>query len=55
LVWFQSFVYGANKGAVKRGLWDRLRLVKSQVNQEPWLLGGDFNVVLSVKEKMRER
>jgi hypothetical protein len=36
--WFQYFVYGANKGVDRRILWDRLRLVKSQVSQEPWRL-----------------
>ncbi|GLT53696.1 hypothetical protein SLA2020_269510 [Shorea laevis] len=49
-VWFNLHLR-ANKGADRRRLWDRLRMVKNQVGQEPWLLGGDFNVVLSVEEK----
>lgn len=49
--WVLSFVYGANKGVDRKYLWSKFQGVKAIVNDGPWLLGGDFNVVLNVKEK----
>jgi hypothetical protein len=51
MVWFHSFVYGANKGIERRTLWHSLKMVKIAVNSSPWLIGGDFNVVMHSKEK----
>ncbi|KAE8724823.1 hypothetical protein F3Y22_tig00009840pilonHSYRG00015 [Hibiscus syriacus] len=43
-------VYGSNSGIGRRGLWDHLRSLESLVGSSPWVVGGDFNVVLSVDE-----
>jgi IS1 family transposase len=51
MVWFHSFVYGANKGVERRNLWHSLQLVKVTVISSPWLIGGDFTVVMNPKEK----
>jgi hypothetical protein len=51
MVWFHSFVYGANKGIERKTLWHSLKLVKIAVNYSPCLIGGDFNVVMHSKEK----
>ncbi|XP_039056349.1 uncharacterized protein LOC120199288 [Hibiscus syriacus] len=43
-------VYGSNSGIGRRGLWDHLRSLESLVGSSPWVVGGDFNVVLSANE-----
>jgi hypothetical protein len=50
-MWFHSFVYGANKYIERRQLWHSLVLVKAVVASSPWLIEGDFNVVLCAKKK----
>jgi hypothetical protein len=46
-----SFIYGANKDADRRGLWQHLEWVKNHIGMRPWLLSGDSNVVCSSQEK----
>ncbi|XP_039004831.1 uncharacterized protein LOC120132053 [Hibiscus syriacus] len=43
-------VYGFNEGSLRKHLWDHLRLMESIVGNEPWLIGGDFNVTLNSYE-----
>jgi hypothetical protein len=50
-IWFQSFVYGANKPLERRVLWQNLKTIKDRVFPNPWILCGDFNVVRHLAEK----
>jgi len=43
--WFQSSIYGANKPIERRLLWQDLLSMKMIVSSNPWILGGDFNVM----------
>jgi hypothetical protein len=49
--WFHSFVYGANKGVDRKLLWNNLCSMKIRVAANPWMICGNFNVVLSLAEK----
>lgn len=40
---FLSVVYGANRNAERRVLWEELNMVKSCMVDVPWLACGDFN------------
>jgi hypothetical protein len=51
LCWFHSFVYGANKGLDRKLLWSNLSAMKTKVDDSPWMICGDFNVVKSLAEK----
>jgi hypothetical protein len=51
LSWFHSFVYGANQGVDRKLFWNNLCFMKTKVDTNPWLICGDFNVVLSLAEK----
>jgi exonuclease III len=51
MCWFHSFVYGANQGVDRKLLWNNLCSMKTKVGTSPWLICGDFNVVLSLAEK----
>lgn len=49
--WIHTFIYGATKGLERRSLWQHLGHLKLQVDEDPWMLFGDFNAVLSIQEK----
>ncbi|CAI9288727.1 unnamed protein product [Lactuca saligna] len=44
---FCSIVYAANKYIDRRALWFSLVHHKIFVNEDPWIIGGDFNVTLN--------
>ena len=46
-----TFVYAHNDGMDRRALWTDLDYIKLSVGHFPWLLAGDFDVVLSSLEK----
>nr|KAJ0222221.1 hypothetical protein LSAT_V11C200063020 [Lactuca sativa] len=47
---FCSFVYAANKYMERRVLWSSLKMFKGVVRDDPWIIGGDFNVTLNLNE-----
>ena len=47
---FCSFVYAANKYIDRRVLWSSLKHFKDFVCDDPWIIGGDFNVMLNLNE-----
>jgi hypothetical protein len=51
LNWFQSFIYGDNKGVDRKLLWMNLALMKTKVANNLWMICEDFNVVRSLAEK----
>jgi hypothetical protein len=51
LCWYHSFIYGDNHGVERRLLWVNLASMRARVANNPWMIGGDFNVVKSVAEK----
>ncbi|KAL6493349.1 hypothetical protein OROGR_033108 [Orobanche gracilis] len=46
---FLSVVYGKNNKIERRTLWEELTAVSQ--NHTPWMVGGDFNIVLYPQEK----
>ncbi|KAL6557036.1 hypothetical protein OROHE_006912 [Orobanche hederae] len=50
-VYYLTVVYGRNTKIERRDLWDDLLSVNQ--NQLPWMVGGDFNIILQPDEKMR--
>ena len=51
-----TFVYAYNDGMDRRRLWKELEVIKHSVGRNPWMLAGDFNVVMSPLKKLgRER
>ena len=51
---YTSFVYGLNKVVDRRPLWQNLINFNSTIDL-PWILLGDFNVVLKSEEKTNGR
>ncbi|XP_052627262.1 uncharacterized protein LOC128133760 [Lactuca sativa] len=47
---FCSFVYAANNYIDRRVLWSSLKHFKDFVCDDPWIIGGDFNVMLNLNE-----
>lgn len=47
---FLSIVYASNDHLVRRALWTDLVKVSSHASSVPWLVLGDFNVILNMKE-----
>ncbi|KAK4383843.1 hypothetical protein Sango_3113900 [Sesamum angolense] len=45
-----TVVYGANDISTRRDLWQGLIELSETVDNEPWLVGGDFNAVLDMSE-----
>ncbi|XP_039046690.1 uncharacterized protein LOC120186944 [Hibiscus syriacus] len=43
-------VYGSNSRTSRRGLWDQLKYMESEVGSSLWVVGGDFNVILRAEE-----
>lgn len=50
---FITFIYASNNGSERQQLWQQLQHISEHMT-EPWLLVGDFNVVLNAIEKQRE-
>ncbi|KAL6570175.1 hypothetical protein OROMI_014689 [Orobanche minor] len=48
-VFFLTVAYGRNTKIQRRDLWDDLLSVSQ--NQVPWMVGGDFNIILQPEEK----
>lgn len=48
---FASLVYAKCTVTERRSLWDDLSNLSSVVNG-PWLVGGDFNTVMSTEERL---
>lgn len=48
-----SFIYASNQMGERQRMWLKLQEMSNIIN-EPWLLLGEFNVVLNVSEKLRE-
>ena len=46
-----TFVYGLNEAMQRGELWDQLRMLAGIV-QGPWLIGGDFNNVLNLNDRV---
>ncbi|OMO98831.1 reverse transcriptase [Corchorus capsularis] len=46
-----GYIYGRNEEQGRRVLWEELKDLKTHFDL-PWILGGDFNVVLSTKDRM---
>ena len=46
-------VYGPLKGANKDCLWEGLGAIKGMWG-EPWVIGGNFNIIRFPKERNRE-
>ncbi|KAL0322039.1 UNVERIFIED_CONTAM: Transposon TX1 uncharacterized protein [Sesamum calycinum] len=42
--------YGANDVGSRRELWQALSNISGSINDEPWLVGGDFNAVRDLSE-----
>lgn len=45
-----SIVYGYNRVEKRRQLWDNLKQI-DQMTTIPWIIGGDFNVVLQLQDR----
>ncbi|KAL9691065.1 hypothetical protein QQ045_011482 [Rhodiola kirilowii] len=50
-----SFVYASVDNTIRQQLWDELSEVATQSDDLPWLIGGDFNTILFLSEKMGRR
>lgn len=47
-----SMVYAKNKVPDRTDLWSYLNDVAAAIGDKPWLVGGDFNIILSADEKI---
>ncbi|GAA0185885.1 hypothetical protein LIER_33173 [Lithospermum erythrorhizon] len=47
---YTSAIHGRNNKLERRGLWRSLCEDRVVVNHQPWIVGGDFNVIRSVEE-----
>ncbi|KAL0451204.1 UNVERIFIED_CONTAM: hypothetical protein Slati_1098500 [Sesamum latifolium] len=45
-----SMIYGTNDGVERRQLWDSLVQLVDSIDDEPWLVMGDFNTVADMSE-----
>ncbi|KAL0411859.1 UNVERIFIED_CONTAM: hypothetical protein Slati_3775600 [Sesamum latifolium] len=45
-----TIIYGANDHIVRRELWQQLGVLSQSIDDEPWVVGGDFNTVLDMSE-----
>ena len=50
LVWIFTGVYGPFSREVRDCLWEELGAIRG-IWDDPWCLGGDFNVILSQRER----
>ena len=49
---YSSFIYGYNSVAGRAKLWEDIVRISSSVQNDPWILQGDFNVVRFHDEKV---
>lgn len=49
---YVSVVYGSNSPTVRRSSWSDLRNLKYMVDDKPWIILGDFNVVGHFSQRM---
>ena len=45
-----SFIHGFNDGMARRSLWRHLINLQGSISHGPWLLAGDFNIILQPNE-----
>ncbi|KAK4383863.1 hypothetical protein Sango_2740600 [Sesamum angolense] len=45
-----TVVYGASDSIGRRGLWQNLVMLAQSIYDEPWIVGGNFNMVLDMSE-----
>ncbi|KAE8732369.1 Cysteine desulfurase 1 [Hibiscus syriacus] len=45
-----TVVYGSNSSQTRRGLWEHLRNLDAEIGSVPWVIGGDFNTLVSAEE-----
>lgn len=48
-----SIVYASPSYRTRRHLWDQLASIQSTINHDPWIVGGDFNALLTKEDKKR--
>ncbi|GKD49520.1 RNA-directed DNA polymerase, eukaryota, reverse transcriptase zinc-binding domain protein, partial [Tanacetum coccineum] len=46
----KGFVYASNSGVERKQLWKELKAAKTIINDNPWMLSGDFNVTINLGE-----
>jgi exonuclease III len=46
-----TFIYASNEGVDRRQLWLDMEDLQAMVDNSPWLLAGDFNVIKAPAEK----
>lgn len=46
-------VYGPFTNVEREGLWEEIGAIRG-IWDEPWCLGGDFNIILSQRERSRQ-
>ncbi|XP_039011862.1 uncharacterized protein LOC120140951 [Hibiscus syriacus] len=49
-LFFVTVVYGSNDAITRRHLWQHLYELDRIFGQHPWILGGDFNIILQPNE-----
>lgn len=47
-----SAVYGKCSRAERYLLWDKLRALANSLNGVPWMIGGDFNTILHLRDRV---
>ena len=53
VVWVFTGVYGPFTNVEREGLWEEIGAIRG-IWDEPWCLGGDFNIILSQRERSRQ-
>ena len=53
-VWIFTGVYGSFSREDMKAFWEELGAIRGIWN-DPWCIGGDFNVILSQREKSNQR
>ena len=53
MVWIFTGVYGPCNRKEREALWEELGAIRG-IWDEPWCLGGDFNVTLSQRDRSRQ-
>ena len=46
-----TIVYGLNTVEQRKSLWQEMKILSQSVTQ-PWLIAGDFNAILSTKDRL---
>ena len=53
IVWVFTGVYGSFTREERECLWEEIGAIRG-IWEEPWCLGGDFNIILSQSERSRQ-